>query len=281
MKRILTICAMAILPVTGVLADTVLEVTVTNNAPGGGVYLTPVWFGFHNGSFDSYDGGTASAFELERLAEDGNASFLADTFASGGTLAGNGSQLGSERVQGLLGGGPLAPGAAASQFVTVSDDGSNQYFSYASMVLPSNDYYIANGNPFAFDLSDIIENGGEFSFDVFQVNDAGTEVNDFSTSAGNGLFPQLKLTSGQGGPDEGADENGVNRNVLSPFAGFLNAPFDADTDPNFALLNFNDRANYPNGLATVTIRSVNVVPEPTTFVLLATGVSAVLIRRRR
>ena len=67
-------------------AQTALEVTVTNNAPEGGTHFTPVWFGFHDGSFDSYDGGTASSFELERLAEDGNSTFLADTFAVGGTL---------------------------------------------------------------------------------------------------------------------------------------------------------------------------------------------------
>ena len=279
MQRILPLFALAILlPASTLSADAVLEVTVTNNAPGGGVYLTPVWFGFHNGSFDSYDGGTASAKELERLAEDGNASFLADTFAAGGTLAGSGSQNGADRVQGLLGGGPLAPGSTASQIVTVSGDGSNQYFSYASMILPSNDYYIANGNPFAIDVNDIIANGGELTFDIFQANDAGTEVNDFATSAGNGLFPQLGLPGGQTGPNQGADENGVNRNVLFPFAGFQNAPFDADVDPNFALLNFNNASLYPNGIATVSIRAV---PEPSAVALLSAGLSLVMYRRRR
>lgn len=34
-----------------------VEVTVTSNAPTGGVYLTPLWVGFHDGSFDSYNGG--------------------------------------------------------------------------------------------------------------------------------------------------------------------------------------------------------------------------------
>ena len=33
-----------------------IQVTVTNNAPAGGAYLTPVWLGFHDGSFDSYNG---------------------------------------------------------------------------------------------------------------------------------------------------------------------------------------------------------------------------------
>ena len=281
MKRIIPLFALALgLTVSNLFADAVLEVTVTNNAPGGGVYLTPVWFGFHDGSFDSYDGGTASAMELERLAEDGNASFLANTFAAGGTLAGSGSQNGAERVQGQLGGGPLAPGTTSSQVVTVSNGGANQYFSYASMVLPTSDYYIANGNPFAFDVSDVIANGGELSFDIFQVNDAGTEINDFATSAGNGLFTQLGLPSGQSGPNEGADENGVNSDVVLPFAGFLNTPFDADVDPDFAALNFSNQNLYPNGIATITIRSVNV-PEPTTFAVLSGGIGMILLRRRR
>jgi hypothetical protein len=60
-----------------------LKVTITNIAPTGDVYLTPVWIGFHNGSFDSYDGGTASAAELDALAEDGNTGPISGVFASG------------------------------------------------------------------------------------------------------------------------------------------------------------------------------------------------------
>ena len=260
-------------------AQTALEVTVTNNAPEGGTHFTPVWFGFHDGSFDSYDGGTASSFELERLAEDGNSTFLADTFAVGGTLIGGGSQNGADRVQGSLGSGPIAPGQSASQTVIVNGDGANQFFSYASMILPSSDYYIANGNPFAFDVSDIIANGGEISFDVFQVNDAGTEVNDFATSAGNALLATLDLGAGQNGPDQGVSENGVNNNVLAAYAGFLNTPVDADIDPNFANLKFTDRGIYNRGVASFTIRAVSI-PEPSCFTALSALGMCVLRRRR-
>ena len=254
-----------------------LRVTVTNNAPDGGTYITPVWFGFHNGSFDSYNGGAASAPELERLAEDGNFGPLADTFAAGGTLIGNGQQNGANRLQRSLGAAPLGPGATASQIVTVSGDGENDYFTYASMILPSSDYYISNGNPFAFDVSGLTELGDSLSFDVFQVNDAGTEINDFSTSAGNGFFGNL-LGPGQNGPNQGADENGVNANVLDPFAGFLNAPLDADIDPQFAQLDFNNRALYPNGIATITITAV---PEPGSFAALTVMGTILFARRRR
>ena len=259
-------------------ADISVRVTVTNNAPSGGTYLTPVWVGFHDGSFDSYDGGTASAPELERLAEDGNASDLANTFAAGGTLAGSGSQDGAERRQGMLGAGPIAPGQTLTQTFDINDDGSNTYFSYASMVLPSNDYYVANGNPFAHSLADLIQNGDTVSFDVFGVNDAGTEINDFATSAGNGLFSSLGLPGGQSGPNQGADQNGVNQNVLFPFIGFLNRPSDADTNPDFAKLNFSDGSQYPRGLLTFNI---SAVPEPGSAAILGLGAIIALVRRRR
>jgi len=32
-------------------------VTIENMSPYNGTFLTPVWVGFHNGEFDSYDGG--------------------------------------------------------------------------------------------------------------------------------------------------------------------------------------------------------------------------------
>ena len=54
-------------------------VTVENRAPEYGTYQTPLWVGFHDGCFDSYDAGMlADALPIpgsdavERIAEDGN-----------------------------------------------------------------------------------------------------------------------------------------------------------------------------------------------------------------
>ena len=129
------------------------------------------------------------------------------------------------------------------------------------MILPTNDYYIANGNAFAHDLSGLFDRStDEISFSIGLpgfVNDAGTEINDFTTSAGNGLFPGLGLPPGQSSPDEGAPQNGVNANVTAPFANFLNTPAGLD----LSLLNFNDTTLYPEGIARVTITRVETVPE--------------------
>lgn len=236
-----------------IAAPVQVEVIVTSNAPVGGVALTPVWVGFHNGSFDSYDGGAAAAGSLEALAELGMTGPISDVFA--GTLVGDPID---GRVQGTLADpntGPIFDGGAASMTFTLDDGGANNYFSYASMVLPSNDFFIANGNPLAHDLSSLLNGSvNTLSFNVGTigtVNDAGTEVNDFAFSPNP---PPFGLPAGDA--PGGVDENGVITNVLGdPFAGFANIPAGFDT----SILNFNDAALYANGLATITF---NVVPAP-------------------
>ena len=265
-----TVMAGTLIAANSAMAEQV-KVTISNNAATGGVYLTPVWVGFHDGSFDSYDGGSATSPELARLAEDGNTEPISMAFAADGT-----------RVQGALAnGGPIAPGTTVMGTFDIDASSANQYFSYASMVLPSNDYFVANGNPLAHDLSSLVgaAAGTSISFNIMSVNDAGTEVNDFDTSAGNGLFPQLNLPAGQGAPDTGVDENGVAVNITtSPFTGFLNAPADLGTNPDAALIDFTRTDLYPNGIATVTIE---VIPEPTMASLLAIGATGLVARRRR
>lgn len=229
-----------------------VKVTITNNSPTGGVAITPVWAGFHDGSFDSYDGGTAASGALERIAEDGNPAHISTVFS--GTLVPTGSTV-ANRVQGVIGSAPITAGTSVTETFDLSGDMDNVYFSYVSMVLPSNDYFIANGNPLAHSLHDLFANGNSISFNIGTpgtVNDAGTEVNDFTTSAGNGLFAGLPPM--QSGPNTGADENGLITNVANPFGSFLNTPAGFD----LSAFDFNSSSLYPNGIATVTLTSVPV-----------------------
>lgn len=169
-----------------------VTVTVDNAAPDAGTNLTPVWVGFHNGGFDTYDRGEAASPGLERLAEDGNNAVISQEFADSGF--GN--------VDGTLGNAPIAPGTTVRQTFNL-DDSQGRFFNYASMILPSNDTFIANGNPLVHEIYDEFGNflGADFFVSGAEALDAGTEVND--------EIPENTAFFGQTLPDTGEVENGT------------------------------------------------------------------------
>ncbi|MDJ0509681.1 MAG: spondin domain-containing protein [Crocosphaera sp.] len=286
-KVLTTLLTIASITTTASVAQGItLRVEVENIGPEGGVYITPVWVGFHDGSFDSYDDGLSSQLGLERIAEDGDVSFISTDFLADQTYIDIDPVTGERtsatvdavtmfpgsRVDGALGTGPIKSGSRAISLFQVAKDGSNDFFSYASMILPSNDYYLANGNPEALNIRDLLDGQtSSIEFFIGQVgsgssNDAGTEVNDFATSAGNALFG---IPGGQTGPNQGVNQGGVNANLINPYAiqpgvddpngPFANTPVGfADNFPN---LDFNNTALYPNGIARITITAV---PESST-----------------
>jgi len=256
-KSVLTL-GLALALASSVVTAAEIEVKITNNAPAMGTYLTPVWVGFHDGGFDTFDTGSAASASLESLAEDGNTAPLSTSFQGSG-------------VDGTIGAAPIAPSQTVSSQFTVSEDGSQDYFSYASMLLPSSDLFIGNSNPLAFDISNLLNGSASaLSFDVFRVYDAGTEVNDFSTSAGNPLFG---IAPGQSGPNQGADEGGVITLVNGlVFASFLNAT-GIDTD----------RFNFDNfsSIATIEITNVSAVPLPPALLMFAPALLGFMGLRRK
>ena len=153
-----------------------VKVTVENLTDTGGVLFTPLWVGFHDGSFDSYDTGSPASPGLERIAEDGDASVLSSEFLA---AAANGQDAVILNPEGFAGAPVFEPNSVSTQVFDV-DPATQNYFSYATMILPSNDAFVANANPTAHQLFD--DNGdfsGPVSFIVFgtQVRDAGTEAN--------------------------------------------------------------------------------------------------------
>jgi hypothetical protein len=206
--------------------QTQLTISVQNLAPENGTSLTPVWFGIHDGGFDTYDRGRPASLGLEQIAEDGATGTISTEF----DLAGFGT------VQGTIGSAPIAPGETLEFEVVVdADDPSSRYFNYASMILPSNDFFIANGNELAHEIFDADGNfiGTDFIVPGTAVLDAGTEVND--------ELPETTAFFGQSAPNTGTTENGVIQLAegFIPDGRILSEPMFAEADftaPDYEVL---------------------------------------------
>jgi hypothetical protein len=240
---------------TGAVGQTV-TVTIENLAPSNGGLLTPFWVGFHDGTFDIYDSAAPASSELERLAEDGNAGPLSAAFVAGGGGATDAT---------VAPGGPFAPGDSTSMnFVLDGSQPESRYFSYAAMVIPSNDAFIANGDPQAHMIFDGAGNflGADFIVLGTEVLDAGTEVND--------EVPANTAAFGQSVPDTGVTENGVvglHAGLMAAGSGgilddapFANADFTADG---------------------YQVARITITPEPGAAALLGTGALILLRKRQR
>ena len=208
-------------------AEYYLIVTIENVAPYSGTFQTPFWFGLHDGSFDLFDDGAPASSlpregseALERLAEDGNTGPLMEEFAN---LVPDGVQ------QTIASNGPippLAPGQTVSRMIHF-DPYLQNYISFASMVIPSNDAFIANEYPHAFPIFD--EDDYFVAYPIFvpgiEVRDAGTEYND--------ELPANTAFFGQAAPNTGEDENDVvgdHPGFELDFGGILDDPMFRNAD---------------------------------------------------
>jgi hypothetical protein len=205
------------------MANTNITIVIENLAPTSGTSLTPFWVGLHDGNFDTYDRGRPASQGVERVAEDGTTAAISQEF----TQAGFGS------VQGVVAGanGPIAPGETAQFSLNVDgQNAQNRYFNYLAMLLPSNDFFVANGNERAHEIFDARGNfiGADFTILGRNVLDAGTEVGD--------EIPANTAFFGQTTPNTGVVENGVIRAARGFIPGgailsdprFANGDFTAD-----------------------------------------------------
>lgn len=251
-KTVMTV-GFALLLLAGTGQAGQVKVTVENIAPSNGLRLTPVWIGFHDGSFDTFSSGLAASPALEKLAEDGDPSSIVGSFAGAnqGVVFGPVTNTGEPPI--------YHPGERASMTFTL-DPSSDLYLSYLSMAIPSNDAFIGNDSPTAYPIS----SGGsfqDFTIDIFGSDlwDAGTEIND-EIAANTPLL-------GQAVANTGMTEIG---GLVGPHGGFLaggsiltqfpNADFTAD--------------GYP-----VARIHVQAVPAPGSLALVALGLG--FLRRKR
>ena len=225
-----------------------ITVIIENLGPSDGHFLTPVWVGFHNGTFDIYDNGSPAGAGLERLAEDGDNSVLANEFL------GSGAGITESTIASRGPIPPLAPGQrVAMRFNLDGSDLNNRYFSYATMIIPSNDAFVANADPMAHPV--FAEDGTFVGADFFilgaQSRDAGTEVND--------EIPANTAFFGQAAADTGVEENGVitvHPGLLAPGSGGI---LD---DVRFSGMDIS-RPDYPIARITIIRTAVTVRVENT------------------
>ena len=150
-----------------------VDVTVENLAPANGISFAPLHVGFHSGSFDAFDIGSVAGAAIISVAEGGAGDVWQADFAAADPSATRGTV-----------GGLLQPGQTATLRFTV-DPSTNAYFTFASMVVPSNDFFIGNDSPTAYQLFD---SAGQLQIGSIvqtasQIWDAGSEVFDPAAAA--------------------------------------------------------------------------------------------------
>ncbi|MFM1816925.1 MAG: hypothetical protein RLZ98_3620 [Pseudomonadota bacterium] len=154
-----------------------VRVTVQNLAPGGSIAFAPLHVGFHGGTFDAFDEGSAATAPIISVAEGGSGSDWFPAFQ----MADAGATLGTALPDPA---GPLLAGATG-QGVFMVDPMANPFFTFASMVIPSNDYFIGNDDPQAYRLFDgsgnlLIPYIDLLASDIW---DAGSEADDPAAAA--------------------------------------------------------------------------------------------------
>jgi hypothetical protein len=240
--------------VAGAASAAQIEITVTNNSATGGLFLTPLLSVFHDGSFDTFDLGTEASAGVEAMAEDGNFNPEKDRAEAAGfdtSLHFGPNGFGSVGMQ-----PPLLDAGESATLTVDLDPASDLYYTFLSMVLPSNDNFIGNGNPMAYQLFDADGNfTGLGDIEVFgaDVWDAGTEANTLNGAPFSGLGGTATDTNGVvTAAFDGGDLNFIN-GTPTPVGTIFGAQGASDL------------------LATISFNQIAAVPLPAALPMLFAG----------
>ncbi len=157
----------------------------------------------------------------------------------------------------------IDPGETGSTTISLVNPAAYRFFSFASMVIPSNDSFIGNGAPTSTEVFDAAGNFiGPITITLLgsDIWDAGTEVNDTTGAAFS--------TVGGIGTAEGGLVTAISAGGLDNFLG-------TGIPPGGTIQNLIDPSRV---LATITITQV---PEPAALGLSMLAVCGVLGARRR
>lgn len=157
----------------------VREVTirVENLSPTNSIAFAPLRVGFNNGTYDSFNVGQTASPAIVSIAEGGSGADWFPAFMAADPTAVLGTVVPTPA-------GPLTPGASASATFTIDTD-VNPFFTFGSMVVPSNDYFIGNDSPTQYRLFDgdgnlLIQEINQFGRDIWET---GSETTDAANAA--------------------------------------------------------------------------------------------------
>jgi hypothetical protein len=153
-------------------------VSIENLAPtnSNSISFAPLHVAFNSGSFDAFNEGVAAGPEIISVAELGAGSEWQSAFAMADPTA----------VRGAIDMPfPLLPGASGSKLFSLIDTTLNPFFTFAAMLLPSNDHFIGNDSPTQYRLFDAAGNLAITSITLMasDIWDAGSEAFDAGKAA--------------------------------------------------------------------------------------------------
>lgn len=180
-RRAFRPAARAALALVALVGATVAEavpvnvtVSVQNLVAANSVAFAPLHLAFSAGLFDAFNLGGVATAPIISVAEGGAGTAWQAAFAT--------AEPGARR--GTIGAGPLLPGQGQNANFTV-DGAQNPFFTFAAMVVPSNDFFIGNDSPTQYRLLDASGNLliSSITVSARQIWDAGSEVFDPAASA--------------------------------------------------------------------------------------------------
>lgn len=181
------------LVVAGAANAASIDITFNNNN-GFGFLVTPVYTGLHSGVFDAFDEGAAASAGIEQIAEVPVPPNPPNLIAPERLAVEPNSQGGF-----IVGaGGPILDGESATLSLDVAEPTVNRFATFLAMFVPSNDTFLGNDNPFAYELFDAAGSVIEQTIEITgrSIWDAGTEVNQLFGAAFAGQDIQLGDTEG-------------------------------------------------------------------------------------
>ena len=252
--------------------STRIRVEFESNFASTGTGFAPLGAVFHDGSFSTFTPGVTNLAQtdgLAQLAEGGNpATFLREAQAASALF-----DIGS--TDGQIGGS----NRPNSRSFEVDVDANNTTFSFASMFLPSNDWFVADEGGLGVDISALLNGtAGLQTISLNTIYDAGTELEDFTRGGGTGadpfnLVPRLSDADGGNPNDQDDVITAVQRTAgVNLFTDFLNP----NGEPIDRFLGASS-----GSLGTIRLSVVSSVPEPSSAIALLGGAFAMLVRRKR